>query len=262
MDQKFTDELVISEAVVLKATKVVKEFRGFRAVDKADLTVPEGEIHALVGPNGAGKTTLFNLLAGNLRPTSGTIEIRGKNVTGKRPNEIVNFGVGRSFQITSLFESESPLWHLQLALQGRERSMGFNFWASERKLNAFRDKSDELLATVGLLTVRDVPVTNLAYGQKRALEIALVLALDAEVILLDEPTAGMGAEDVEWVIELIRSIRENRTIVMVEHNMRIVESLADQVSVLQQGRIIATGTYGEVRANQEVVAAYLGDAHA
>lgn len=247
---------------MLKATKLVKEFRGFRAVDEADLNVPEGEIHALVGPNGAGKTTLFNLLTGNLRPTSGTIEIAGTDTTGKRPNQIVNFGVGRSFQITSLFEDQTPFWHLLLALQGRQPSMRFNFWASERSLHRLGNRAEELLETVGLLAVKDDEVHTLAYGQKRALEIALVLALDTRLILLDEPTAGMGAEDVDWVIALIRSIRENRTIVMVEHNMRIVESLADRVSVLQRGRVIASGSYEEVRSNEEVVTAYLGTTHA
>jgi branched-chain amino acid transport system ATP-binding protein len=212
-----------------------------------------------VGPNGAGKTTLFNLLTGFLKPSAGTVTVNDKDVTGLPPEQIAHLGVARSFQITSLFENLTPREHVELALQGRTKQ-GYRFWRSDKLLNSFRDRSDELLAEVGLADLAGRAAGLLAYGQKRALEMALVLALDPTVMLLDEPTAGMGIEDVENTIELVRRISAGRTVVFVDHNMHVVGSLADRVTVLQQGKVLAEGTYDEVRVDRRVVTAYLGEA--
>ncbi len=245
--------------VALRTSGLTKNFRGFTAVNAVDLEVARGDIHALVGPNGAGKTTLFNLLTGFLSPTSGTITMLGEDVTGLQPEQIAHKGVARSFQITSLFENLNPLEHVELALQSRT-TQGRRFWRSERLLGRFTARARELLDLVGLADLADKPAGLLAYGQKRALEMALVMALDPQVLVLDEPTAGMGIEDVNRTIELVRRIAEGRTVVFVDHNMTVVGSLADRVTVLQQGRVLAEGTYAEVRADERVVTAYLGEA--
>jgi branched-chain amino acid transport system ATP-binding protein len=246
--------------VALRTEGLTKDFRGFRAVDEVDLEVHEGGIHALVGPNGAGKTTLFNLLTGFISPSGGRITVFGEDVTGLQPEQIAHKGVARSFQITSLFENLTPREHVELALQGRT-SQGLRFWRSEKLLGQWRGKVDDLLAQVGLADLADKPSGLLAYGQKRALEMALVLALDPAVMLLDEPTAGMGIEDVDRTIELVRRIAEGRTVVFVDHNMHVVGSLADRVTVLQQGAILAEGTYDEVRRDERVITAYLGESN-
>ncbi len=220
--------------VALRTEGLTKYFRGFRAVDAVDLEVHEGGVHALVGPNGAGKTTLFNLLTGFTAPSKGKITVFGEDVTGLQPEQIAHKGVARSFQITSLFENLTPREHVELALQGRT-SQGLRFWRSEKLLGKWRGEVDDLLTQVGLADLADRPSGLLAYGQKRALEMALVLALDPKVMLLDEPTAGMGIEDVDRTIELVRRISEGRTVVFVDHNMHVVGSLADRVTVLQQG---------------------------
>jgi branched-chain amino acid transport system ATP-binding protein len=245
--------------VAVRTRALTKVFRGFRAVDSVDLQVREGDVHALVGPNGAGKTTLFNLLTGFVPPTSGTIAVFDEDVTGRPPEQVARRGVARSFQITSLFETLTSREHVELALGGHTRH-GFRFWRSEKLLGRNRARVEDLLAQVGLMPVADKPVGLLAYGQKRALELSLVLALDPPVMLLDEPTAGMGVEDVERTIELIRRIGAGRTVVLVDHNMRVVGSLADRVTVLQQGRILAEGTYDQVRTDERVITAYLGEA--
>ena len=245
--------------VALKAEGLTKDFRGFRAVDKVDLEVLEGGVHALVGPNGAGKTTLFNLLTGFTKPSAGKITVFDDDVTGLQPDEITHLGVARSFQITSLFENLTPREHVELALQGRTKE-GYRFWRSDRSLAKYHDRADELLADVGLGALADKPAGLLAYGQKRALEMALVSALDPRVMLLDEPTAGMGLEDVERTIELVRRIAVGRTVVFVDHNMHVVGSLANRVTVLQAGKVLAEGTYAEVRVDERVVTAYLGEA--
>jgi branched-chain amino acid transport system ATP-binding protein len=215
-------------------------------------------VHALVGPNGAGKTTLFNLLTGFVTPSSGTITVFDADVTGMQPEQIARKGVARSFQITSLFENLTPREHVELALQGRT-SQGLRFWRSEKLLGRYGERVDQLLDQVGLAALADRPSGLLAYGQKRALEMALVLALEPRVMLLDEPTAGMGIEDVDRTIALVRRIAEGRTVVFVDHNMHVVGSLADRVTVLQQGAVLAEGTYDEVRRDERVVTAYLGE---
>ncbi|QFY05812.1 ATP-binding cassette domain-containing protein [Nonomuraea phyllanthi] len=250
---------------VLRARGLVREFRGFRAVDGVDLDVAEGSVHALVGPNGAGKTTLFNLLTGFLKPTAGSVllqELQGtRELAGRSPEAISRLGVARSFQITSLFAELTPHQHVELALAG-PTGLGWRFWRSDRALARFAGRAAELLAQVGLAGHGDVPAGSLSYGRKRALELALALALDPKVLLLDEPTAGMGVEDVDRTIELIRGIRAGRTVVMVEHNMNVVASLADRVTVLQHGKVLIEGPYAEIRHDPRVITAYLGDSDA
>ena len=246
---------------VLSAHGLVKEFRGFRAVDGVDLEIAEGSVHALVGPNGAGKTTLFNLLTGFLHPTRGRILLGTTELTGRRPEQVARLGVARSFQITSLFPQLTPRAHLELALAGGT-GVTWGFWRSGRSLDRFRDRAYELLAEVGLEGHEEVLAGSLAYGRKRALELALALALDPKVLLLDEPTAGMGLEDVDRTVALVKKVRASRTVVMVEHNMSVVSTLADRVTVLQSGKVLAEGPYAEIRHDPRVVAAYLGDAHA
>jgi branched-chain amino acid transport system ATP-binding protein len=230
-------------------------------VDGVDLDVGEGSVHALVGPNGAGKTTLFNLLTGFLKPSAGSVRLGRHELAGRSPEAIARLGVARSFQITSLFAELTPRRHMELALASGT-GLGWRFWRSDRALDRFAGRAGELLAQVGLEEQADVPAASLSYGSKRALELALALALDPKVLLLDEPTAGMGVEDVERTIELIKKVRAGRTVVLVEHNMSVVASLADRVTVLQHGRVLVEGLYAEIRHDPRVVTAYLGDSHA
>jgi branched-chain amino acid transport system ATP-binding protein len=246
---------------VLAARGLAKDFRGFRAVDGVDLDVADGSVHALVGPNGAGKTTLFHLLTGFHKPSAGTIMLDGRNVAGYSPERIARLGLARSFQITSLFQQMTVRRHLELALAG-PTGLGWRFWRSERVLDRFADRAGELLQQVGLRELAEAPAGSLPYGRKRALELALALALDPKVLLLDEPTAGMGVEDVDRTVALIRQVRAGRTVVLVEHNMSVVATLADRVTVLQAGRVLADGPYDRIRNDPRVISAYLGDAHA
>jgi branched-chain amino acid transport system ATP-binding protein len=246
---------------ILSTRGLVKEFRGFRAVDGVDLDVAAGSVHALVGPNGAGKTTLFNLLTGFLAPTGGRIRVGDQDVTGLPPERIAHLGVARSFQVTSLFPQLTAREHVELALQAGTR-LGWRFWRSDRLLGRYRDRAGELLDMVGLTEHADAPADKLTYGRKRALELALALALEPRVLLLDEPTAGMGLEDVDRTVELIGRIRAGRTVVLVEHNMSVVGALADRVTVLTAGRVLVEGPYDEVRADERVITAYLGSTHA
>ncbi len=246
---------------LLEVQGLTKDFRGFRAVDNVDLAVEEGTVHALVGPNGAGKTTLFNMLTGFVKPTAGQIRFAGEDVTGLPPERIARRRMARSFQITSLFEQLTALEHVALALQSAT-SLGYRFWQSDRVLDQFKERALAILGEVGLAEVAGRPVESLPYGQKRALEIALVLALEPRLMLLDEPTSGMSLEDVERMIALIRRVREGRTVVMVEHNMGVVSELADRVTILQRGAVLAEGPYAEVRDDPRVIEAYLGQTHA
>jgi len=257
------EEVLVEQAArpLLETRALTKEFRGFRAVSEVDLVVGEGTMHALVGPNGAGKTTLFNLLTGFLTPTSGTIVFDGQDITGRQPERIAPLGIARSFQITSLFDQLTLSEHLELALAS-PTGMGMQFWRSVKRLATFRDRTMELLEQVGLADRSAQPAGSLAYGQKRALELALALALDPKLLLLDEPTAGMGVEDVDRTIALVKQISAGRTVVFVDHNMHVVGSLADTVTVLQSGQVLAEGPYEQVRGDERVITAYLGSAHA
>ena len=248
-----------SGTAMLRTVDLTKDFRGFTAVNAVNLDVAEGTIHALVGPNGAGKTTLFNLLTGFLSPTSGQILLRGNDIAGKQPEQIAHLGVARSFQITSLFEQMTLLEHLELALAS-PTGLGYRFWSSRKQLSRFKARGMELLDEVGLADRSGVTAGSLAYGQKRALEISLALANDPALLLLDEPTAGMGLEDVDRTIALVKKASQGRTVVFVDHNLHVVGSLADSVTVLQSGEVLAEGTYDEVRNDERVITAYLGDA--
>jgi branched-chain amino acid transport system ATP-binding protein len=245
-------------APVLQAHGLRKSFRGFPAVNGVDLAVDDGVVHALVGPNGAGKTTLFHLLTGFVKPSAGRILLDGRDITGLAPERVAALGVARSFQITTLFPELSALAHIELALQART-GLGWRFWRSDRQLARFRPRAEELLAEVGLTESAQVPAGTLAYGRKRALELAVALALDPRVLLLDEPTAGMGVEDVDRTIALVKRVRTGRTVVLVEHNMSVVASLADKVTVLQRGEVLVEGGYAEVRHDPRVITAYLGE---
>jgi len=246
---------------ILETEHLTREFSGFVAVDDVSLQVREGTIHALIGPNGAGKTTCFNLLTAFLPPTRGAIRFKGRDITGLRPARVARLGLVRSFQISAVFPHLSALENVRIALQ-RARGASFDFWRSEKVLSRYDDRARELLFDVGLSGAADTIVAELPYGQKRALEIATTLALDPEVMLLDEPTAGMGHDDVNRIVELVRRVRSGRTILMVEHNLSVVEGLCDIITVLTRGRVLAEGDYASVSANPDVVAAYLGTPNA
>ena len=242
---------------ILKTIGLGKSFKGFAAVSDVNLEVGRGSIHALIGPNGAGKTTCFNLLTKFLEPTSGQILFNGLDITKERPAQIARRGVIRSFQISAVFPHLTVLENVRVALQ---QSLGteFCFWKSQNSLQTLDDRAEELLAEVGLSRFAGEEAISLAYGQKRALEIATTLAMDPELMLLDEPTQGMGHEDVERVTELIARVAKGRTVLMVEHNMKVVSSIANRITVLQRGAVLAEGSYHEVSSNPLVVEAYMG----
>jgi branched-chain amino acid transport system ATP-binding protein len=245
---------------ILSTKGLTREFRGFVAVNGVDLDVKAGNIHALIGPNGAGKTTCFNLLTKFLAPTRGTIAFKGRDITGMKPADVARLGLVRSFQISAVFAHLTALENVRVSLQ-RARGASFDFWRSEKILTVYEDRARELLEDVGLTEYTDEPAGQLSYGRKRALEIATTLALDPEMLLLDEPTAGMTHEDVERVVALIRRIRKGRTILMVEHNLSVVEGLCDAITVLTRGRVLAEGDYATVSKHPEVITAYLGAEH-
>ena len=244
---------------ILETSGLTKEFRGFVAVDGVDLRVQPGTIHALIGPNGAGKTTCFNLLTKFLQPTRGTIHYKGRDITGLAAADIARLGLVRSFQISAVFPHLTVLENVRLALQ-RARGGSFDFWRSEKVLTIYDDRARSLLEDVGLTDYTNATAVELPYGRKRALEIATTLALDPEMLLLDEPTAGMTHEDVDRTVALIKRIRAKRTILMVEHNLSVVEGLCDTITVLTRGRVLAEGDYATVSQNPDVIAAYLGTA--
>ncbi|HKA63424.1 MAG TPA: ABC transporter ATP-binding protein [Methylomirabilota bacterium] len=250
----------MTDDVILETRGLTKEFRGFYAVRNVDLRVRRGRIHALIGPNGAGKTTCFNLLTHFLAPTAGRITFNGRDITGRRPAEIARLGLVRSFQISAVFPHLTALENVRIALQ-RGRGRSFDFWRSERVLDAFRERALDLLGAVGLAEFAATPAVELPYGRKRALEIATTLALDPEMMLLDEPTAGMAHEDVDRISALIKQVARNRTVLMVEHNLSVVEHLSDTITVLARGEILAEGDYATVSRNPDVVSAYLGAGH-
>jgi branched-chain amino acid transport system ATP-binding protein len=250
----------MSEDYILETKALTKEFKGFVAVDNVDLKVRRGAIHALIGPNGAGKTTVFNLLTKFLTPTRGTIHFNGIDITPEKPAQIARRGVVRSFQISAVFPHLSVLENVRVALQ-RKLGTSFHFWRSEKVLDVLNDRALELLRAVDLQDFAGTVTVELPYGRKRALEIATTLALEPELMLLDEPTQGMGHEDVGRVAALIRKVSANRTILMVEHNLNVVANLSDTITVLQRGAVLAEGSYEEVSKNPQVLEAYVGTAH-
>jgi len=247
----------VSEDIILSTSGLTKEFGGFTAVNGVDLKVRRGSIHALIGPNGAGKTTCFNLLTKFLPPTKGSIVYNGRDITREKPAEIARLGLVRSFQISAVFPQLSVLKNVRIALQ-RRRGDSFDFWRSDEVLSELDDEAMRLVEAVGLAGFAGLPAVELSYGRKRALEIATTLALDPEMMLLDEPMAGMGREDVERIEALIRKVSKNRTILMVEHNLSVVASLSDRITVLARGQVLAEGDYATVSKDPRVVEAYIG----
>ena len=247
----------MTQNFILETRGLTKEFRGFTAVDDVNLQVQEGHIHALIGPNGAGKTTVFNLLTKFLPPTRGEILYRGKPITGMKANEIARLGLVRSFQISAVFGHMTAMENVRVALQ-RPMGTSFHFWKSERTLDHLNDRAIELLEEVGLREYADVLTVEMPYGRKRALEVATTLAMDPTMMLLDEPTQGMGAEDVDRIVELIRRVAKGRTVLMVEHNLSVVSRLCDRITVLARGSVLAEGDYATVSADSRVKEAYMG----
>ena len=247
----------MKDDTILSTRGLTKEFKGFAAVQDVDLNVRRGSIHALIGPNGAGKTTVFNLLTKFLQPTKGTITFDGTDITNEEPAQIARRGVIRSFQISATFGHMTALENVRVALQ-RKLGTSFHFWRSGKSLAQLDARAMELLDAVDLTDYARTLAVEMPYGRKRALEIATTLALDPELMLLDEPTQGMGHEDVDRVAELIRKVAKNRTVLMVEHNLSVVEKLSDVITVLQRGQILAEGPYAVVSQDPRVLEAYVG----
>ncbi len=246
---------------ILETRELTKEFKGFVAVDHVNLKVQRGSIHALIGPNGAGKTTCFNLLTKFLSPSSGQILFKGQDITKEASAAIARRGIIRSFQISAVFPHLSVLENVRVALQ-RQLGTSFHFWRSESSLAPLNARVMELLRAVDLEDYALTPTVELSYGRKRALEIATTLAMNPELMLLDEPTQGMGLEDVDRIRKLIKKVAADRTVLMVEHNMSVVASIADTITVLQRGATLAEGPYAEVSKNPAVIEAYMGSAQA
>ena len=250
----------MADEFILETHGLTKEFAGFFAVRDVDLRVRRGSIHALIGPNGAGKTTCFNLLTKFLSPTRGRIMFDGRDITALRPADVAQLGLGRSFQISAVFPHLTVLENVRIALQ-RKRGGSFDFWRSKRVLHALDERALSLITDVGLAPYANALAVELPYGRKRALEIATTLALDPAVLLLDEPMAGMGHEDIKRISDLIRSVAATRTVLMVEHNLSVVANLCDRITVLTRGQVLAEGDYQTVSENPAVREAYLGTGH-
>src|SRR5690242_2702006 len=251
----------MSADVILETRDLSKEFKGFVAVNGVSLKVKRGTIHALIGPNGAGKTTCFNLLTHFLTPTRGEILYNGRDITGSSPAAIARMGLARSFQISAVFPHLSVRENVRVALQRKLRN-SFFFWRSERVLSQLDGRAMELVTAVGLEAFAELPAVELPYGRKRALEIATTLALEPEMMLLDEPMAGLGQEDIARIAQLIRTVAKDRTVLMVEHNMSVVADLSDTITVLARGEVLAEGPYDTVSRDPQVVEAYVGTGHA
>ncbi|MBF0306142.1 MAG: ABC transporter ATP-binding protein [Alphaproteobacteria bacterium] len=242
---------------IVETIDLSKEFKGFIAVRDVSVRVRRGTVHALIGPNGAGKTTFFNLITKFLSPTQGQILFNGRDITRLDPAQIARLGMVRSFQISAVFPHLTAMDNLRVALQ-RKLGTSFHFWRSHRGLDVLNERARGLLDSVGLAGFEDTPAIELPYGRKRALEIATTLALDPEMLLLDEPMAGMGREDILRISDLIRAVAKNRTVLMVEHNLSVVADLSDTITVLARGEVLSEGTYAEVSADPLVIEAYMG----
>jgi branched-chain amino acid transport system ATP-binding protein len=245
---------------IIETHGLTKEFKGFIALNNVNLRVRRGTIHALIGPNGAGKTTCFNLITKFLTPSRGHIFYNGTDITRDKPHEIALRGLVRSFQISATFPHLTVRDNVRIALQ-RKLGTAFHFWKSEHSLDVLNDKAMSLLAQVGLAGFANQLAVELPYGRKRALEIATTLALEPEMLLLDEPMAGMGREDVRRISDLIRTVSKGRTVLMIEHNLSVVADLSDIITVMTRGEVLAEGTYAEVSKNPDVIDAYMGTGH-
>jgi len=250
-----------ADDTILSVRQLTKRFGGFVAVNNVNLDIRRGSIHALIGPNGAGKTTCFNLLTKFLQPSSGSILYKGSDITRLSAAAIARLGLVRSFQISAVFPRLSVLENVRIALQQRERGDSFDFWRPERLLRQYDAEALERIDDVGLSAYAGETAGELSYGRKRALEIATTLALEPEMLLLDEPMAGMAQEDVARISALIRRIAAKRTVLMVEHNLSVVADLSDRITVLARGQVLAEGPYAEVSRNERVIEAYIGVAH-
>lgn len=251
----------MAEEHILTTEGLTKQFAGFTAVKNVNLKVRRHSIHALIGPNGAGKTTCFNLLTKFLPPSQGRITYNGRDITSEKPADIARSGMVRSFQISAVFPHLTLMENVRVALQ-RPLGTSFHFWKPESTLNALNSRAEELLEAVGLSEYRHLTAVELPYGRKRALEIATTMALEPEMMLLDEPMAGMGHEDIDRISDLIKRVAANRTVLMVEHHMSVVAKLCDTITVLRRGEVLAEGDYETVSRNPEVIEAYMGTGHA
>jgi branched-chain amino acid transport system ATP-binding protein len=251
---------LVRSDTVLETEDLSKDFAGFVAVRSVNLRIRRGAIHAMIGPNGAGKTTCFHLLSKFLNPTRGRIVFDGRDITALTPAEVARLGLVRSFQISAVFPHLTVLENVRVALQ-RRRGGSFDFWRSKRVLRALDERANALLADVGLVPYAHIPAVQLPYGRKRALEIATTIALDPQMLLLDEPTSGMAREDIERISTLIKALAADRTVLMVEHNISVVANICDRITVLSRGEILAEGDYQTVSADPAVREAYLGTGH-
>lgn len=248
----------MAEAII-ETRGLTKSFRGFTAVNDVSLRIEPGTIHALIGANGAGKTTCFNLLTKFLKPSAGSIHYKGRDITHLKPDQVARLGLVRSFQISAVFGHLSALENIKLSLQ-RQRGESYDFWGSHHRLDHYRERAMALLEAVGLKGWADTSAAELPYGRKRALELATTLALDPQLMLLDEPLAGMGAEDVGRTAELIRRVAEGRSVLMVEHNLSVVAKLCDRITVLARGEVLVEGNYATVSRDKRVIDSYIGGA--
>ena len=246
--------------MILATRGLTKVFAGFTAVDDVSIGIEEGAIHAIIGPNGAGKTTLFNLLSGFLRPTHGTIVFRGTDISTLDAPAVARAGIVRSFQITSIFPHLSVLDNVRVSLESKT-DLPMRFWLPNRRIDALTERAMSILREVGLSGHAHLLAAQLSYGHKRSLELGISIAQDPQILLLDEPTAGMGAAEIERVTSLIRTIAVGRTVVLVEHNLSVVSQVCDRITVLQRGCVLVEGTYDDVRNDQRVIDAYLGGQH-
>jgi branched-chain amino acid transport system ATP-binding protein len=246
-----------ADPFILRTEGLTRSFRGFTAVRNVSLNVRRGSIHALIGPNGAGKTTIFNLLTKFLSPNGGTIYYEGRDITALNAARVARMGLVRSFQISATFPTLTVLENVRIPLQHRIRST-FNFWRPAKSLDRLNERAMALLDDVGLASLAQTPASDLPYGRKRALELATTLALDPTLLLLDEPTAGMGHEDIARITQLIGRIAASRTVLLVEHNLSVVADLSDRITVVQRGEVLADGTYDEVSKDPRVREAYMG----
>jgi branched-chain amino acid transport system ATP-binding protein len=246
----------MAEPVLLRTERLTRAFESLVAVNRVDVTVQRGELRSIIGPNGAGKTTFFRLISGEMPPTSGRIWFEGREITGLSQHRIARLGIAKSYQITNVFPHLTVLENVRVAVQGYARS--FNFWSRARDLVDVRDRARALLTRIGLGDKAERLAAHLSHGEKRHLEIAIALASEPALLLLDEPTAGMSPEETDETIVLIRELAQDRTLVLVEHKMKVVMKISDRITVFHQGQVLAEGTPESIRANELVQRTYLG----